>query len=109
MDSMPLMKAAALADLEQNGLAELISGDDRYAVCRVDEQIFAVEGICPHRGGPLAQGALHGKMIVCPWHAWEFDCTTGENDISPNIRLATYPVTIEDNNVLVEIPDAGTA
>lgn len=103
------MKAASLADLEQNGLTELVVGENRYAICRVGDDIHALDGTCPHRGGPLAQGALHGKMIVCPWHAWEFDCITGENDISANTRLIKFPVTIEDGNIYIEIPDAGIA
>ena len=40
---------------------------------------------CPHRGAPLAHGALHHHTIVCPWHAWEFDCRTG-SAIAPTLR-----------------------
>ena len=75
-------------------------------LCRVENQVYAVDGLCPHSGGPLGQGALHGRMLVCPWHAWEFDCTTGEHDRNPACRLKTYPVTIRDGDVLVELPDA---
>ena len=75
-------------------------------LCRVEDQVYAVDGLCPHSGGPLGQGALHGRMLVCPWHAWEFDCTTGEHDRNPACRLKTYPVVIRNGDVLVELPDA---
>ena len=91
-------------------LDEISSGQphqfQNLVLCRVENQVYAVDGLCPHSGGPLGQGALHGRMLVCPWHAWEFDCTTGEHDRNPACRLKTYPVTIRDGDVLVELPDA---
>lgn len=63
-----------------------------------------MDGICPHRGGRLAHGALHGATVVCPWHAWEFDCRTGEHDYNPEIRLRTFPVDIRDGNILLDLP-----
>jgi nitrite reductase/ring-hydroxylating ferredoxin subunit len=45
-------------------------------------------------------------MLVCPWHSWEFDCVTGEHDRLAGCRLATYPVTVRDGEVLVEFPNA---
>lgn len=75
-------------------------------LCRVEDQVYAVDGLCPHSGGPLGQGALHGRMLVCPWHAWEFDCTTGEHDRNSACRLKIYPVTVRNGDVLVELPDA---
>ena len=91
-------------------LDEISSGQphqfQNLVLCRVEDQVYAVDGLCPHSGGPLGQGALHGRMLVCPWHAWEFDCTNGEHDRNPACRLKTYPVTIRNGDVLVELPDA---
>ncbi len=63
-------------------------------------------GVCPHLGGPLGHGALHGTALVCPWHAWEFDCITGEFDANPDVKLRKFAVKVEEGNILV---DAGTA
>ena len=57
---------------------EALVGDGTYAVCNAGGEIHALDGICPHAGGPLGQGALHGTTLVCPWHAWEFDCRNRE-------------------------------
>ncbi|MBY0507597.1 MAG: Rieske (2Fe-2S) protein [Bryobacteraceae bacterium] len=79
-----------------------IAGQD-LVLCRVEGEIYALDGVCPHVGGPLAHGALHGRMLVCPWHAWEFDCVTGEHDRHPACRLRTYPVTQSDGQVWVTL------
>lgn len=42
-------------------------------------------------------------MVVCPWHAWEFDCVTGQNDYQPDLKQAKYDVRVEGDDVLVEI------
>jgi nitrite reductase/ring-hydroxylating ferredoxin subunit len=42
-------------------------------------------------------------MLVCPWHAWEFDCKTGENDYNPSIRQRRFVVTLQGDDILVDI------
>lgn len=74
-----------------------------YAVCHVDGDVHALEGSCPHLGGPLGQGALHGHMLVCPWHAWEFDCRTGENDRTPGIKVSTVAAKIDGDEILIDV------
>ena len=83
---------------------EASNRDERYAVCNVGGELHAVSGVCPHRGGPLGQGALNGNNITCPWHAWEFDCRTGEYDIDPAKRIPTYEVKVEGGDVFLDIP-----
>jgi len=104
---MPLVKVGAKAELPPGSLLEVTLGDTAVAVCNYGGEFHAVDATCPHRGGPLAQGALHGNMLVCPWHAWEFDCVTGCNDYDNNVVLRKYAVVEQDAEVFVEIP-AGT-
>jgi nitrite reductase/ring-hydroxylating ferredoxin subunit len=84
-------------------MVEVVVDERPYAVCNVDGELHAIEGVCPHREGPLAHGALHGHMVVCPWHAWEFDCRTGENDRSPEISVRSIPVKVEDDDILLDV------
>ena len=79
-------------------------GEDCFALCNVEGQVYAVSGICIHRGGPLGQGALHGTTVVCPWHAWEFDCRTGANDYNPEIIVPTFGVQVVGDDILIDIP-----
>lgn len=75
-----------------------------YAICNVAGTLHAVDGVCPHAGGPLGQGALHGHMLVCPWHAWEYDCRTGENDFDAAICVEPRAVRVEGEDILLDVP-----
>ena len=75
----------------------------KYVLCNAGGEIRALDGICPHAGGPLAHGALHGETMVCPWHAWEFNSRTGEHDFDPRVRVATYPARVEGDEILIDV------
>ena len=66
-------------------------------------RIFAVDGICPHKGGPLADGMLAGDSVVCPYHAFRFEGATGACDQAGTCDIATYPVEVTDDGVFVTI------
>jgi nitrite reductase (NADH) small subunit len=101
---MPSVKVAHRSDLRPGSLREATHGDTAVAICNYEGEIHAVHGTCPHRGGPLAEGTLHGNMLVCPWHAWEFDCVTGANDFNPNVVLPKYVVSERNGDIYVDIP-----
>lgn len=67
-------------------------------------KIFATDDRCPHKNGPLSDGILVGDQVVCPLHAFRFRAETGECD-QPNVcAVATYPVEVVGNEVLVTVP-----
>lgn len=92
-----------MAKLTPGTMLEFRNGEQQVALCNVGGEIHALDNHCPHRGGPLAQGALHGNMVVCPWHAWEFDCTNGVCDFNAEIVVRRYAVRVEGDDVLVDI------
>ena len=100
---MGFVKVATVAQLGADSLTEVTVNGNCYALCNVEGQIYAISGVCAHRGGPLGQGALHGANVVCPWHAWEWDCRTGANDYNPDQKIPTYPVKIEGGDILIDI------
>jgi len=101
---MPLVKAGRVADLPPGEVMEVCVGQQPYAVCNFECAIYALDGVCIHHGGPLGQGRLDGAHLACPYHLWEFDCRTGEYDRDPARRVATYPVRIENGQILIEVP-----
>lgn len=101
-----LASLASLADLPPGSLIEIVRGDDLYALCNVGGEVRALSGVCPHAGGPLGMGTLDGGIVTCPYHAWQFDSSTGACDLDDSIRVPTYPVRLEDGEILVDIPDA---
>ena len=64
---------------------------------------YASDNVCPHRGGPLAQGDLIGNEIVCPWHLWGFDVATGHCPGNPEVRIATHEVRVDGDQVMVRL------
>jgi nitrite reductase (NADH) small subunit len=68
----------ALADIPRLGARVVagLSGD--IALFRTaDDEVFALEDRCPHKGGPLSQGIVHGRGVTCPLHNWQIDLATG--------------------------------
>jgi len=100
---MARVKVGPLSSLPSGEIVEVLVGDKKYAVCNVDGELHAIDGSCPHLNGPIGQGALHGEMAVCPWHAWEFNCQTGENDRNPAVKLDTFPVTVEGDEIFIDV------
>jgi nitrite reductase/ring-hydroxylating ferredoxin subunit len=85
-------------------MTQIEVGEETVALCNAGGEVHALDGICPHAGGPLGQGALHGNMIVCPWHAWEYDCVTGQHDRNPNLKLVKHAVQIQGDDILIDLP-----
>jgi nitrite reductase (NADH) small subunit len=101
---MPLVKVASLSQLPAGSVMEVAVGNNTYVVCNAGGRITALSGVCQHRGGPLGQGVIHGNRVVCPWHAWEWDCQTGANDYDPTKRVPCFEVQIQGEDILIQVP-----
>ena len=101
---MPLINVGALSALPPDGVMEVVVARHPYAVCHVEGAVHALDGVCPHHGGPLGQGRIHEGRVVCPFHLWEFDCRTGEYDYDSRLRVATYEVRVEGGDILLQVP-----
>ena len=73
------------------------------AVFNVHGTFHAVDGTCPHRGGPLGEGYLEEKVVTCPWHGWRFDVTTGISPANPTTKVPQYPLKVDGTDLLVEV------
>ena len=73
------------------------------AVFRTAEaEVYAATNSCPHKGGPLSEGIVHGQSVTCPLHNWVFDLNTGEAQGADDGRITTYPVRLEDGRILLD-------
>jgi len=96
-------KVAAAAELG-DGQAKVVEVEGRsVAVFNVEGAYYAIDNVCPHRGGPLGEGDVEGKIVVCPWHGWRWDVTTGANANNPTVRVSCYPVTVEQGSIFVAL------
>lgn len=101
---MPFLKVAKLSEVPEESVREVMVGGQPYAICRTGGALYALDGVCPHRGGPLGEGQIRGGHVVCPYHLWEFDCRTGENDLDPARRANTFEVKVADGDIFVQVP-----
>lgn len=94
---------AALDEIPQRGARTVRTAQGCVAVFRTfDDQVFALDDCCPHMGGPLSDGIVHGHAVTCPLHAWVFSLETGMAQGVDAGSVATYPVRVEAGRVLID-------
>ncbi|HHH39400.1 MAG TPA: nitrite reductase small subunit NirD [Sedimenticola sp.] len=73
-----------------------------------DDRVFALRNRCPHKGGPLADGMVHGHRVTCPLHNWVLELENGEA-VAPDVGCApSYPVRLDGDVVYLSLlPAAG--
>jgi len=70
------------------------------------DEVYAIANRCPHMSCPLEAGRVDGGIITCPCHDWSFHVRTGEMVTAPEIRVTTYPVKKDGDDILIELPGA---
>lgn len=77
---------------------------NRIAIFRTaTDAIFAVKDKCPHRGGPLSEGIVHGGQVTCPLHSWKIDLATGEAVLPDKGCARTYATKVEGGQVYLRL------
>ncbi len=101
---MPFVRAASADSVPPDTVLEAEINGNLYAICNYAGELHAFEGVCPHAGGPLGQGNIDSGNLVCPWHAWEYDCKTGANTFDDSCVLASFPVKVENGDIMIDVP-----
>lgn len=97
------VRAIAVTDLAPGSCTEVSVGGRPVALFNVGGEFHAIGNICIHRGGPLGQGMLDGNIVMCPWHAWTYDVTTGVSTVNPDLKVPKYEVKVEEGQVFVKV------
>ena len=97
------VRALAASEVAPGQCVEVSVAGKPVALYNVGGTFYATSNTCIHRGGPLGQGLLEGHAVMCPWHAWTWDVRSGENTANPELKIPTYPVKVEDGQVLVQV------
>ncbi|HEX4033166.1 MAG TPA: Rieske 2Fe-2S domain-containing protein [Solirubrobacteraceae bacterium] len=95
-------------------------GAREIGVFRVGDSFYAVRNRCPHQGAPLCVGRVFSRIVseqpgqfeladgppllVCPWHGWQYDVSTGQSYSPGDPRVKSYGVSVEPGSELVEGP-----
>jgi nitrite reductase (NADH) small subunit len=91
------IEVGRLDDIPRLGARVVRTADGDIAVFRAaDDHVFALRDQCPHKGGPLSQGIVHGHKVTCPLHNWHIELQTG-TAVAPDVGCTgVYPVRIEN-------------
>ncbi len=101
---MSLTDIGALNDIPLRGARIVKTVAGCIAVFRTaEEEVFATSNKCAHKGGPLAEGIVHGKSVTCPLHNWVYSLETGEAQGADEGQIATYPIRIEDGRLMLDV------
>ncbi len=95
-------KVANIQDLQEGSLLKVESAGKTVVLSMVNGEVYAIDAVCSHEGGPLEEGTLEGYEVECPWHGSKFDVRTGEVKNPPaETPQSVYEVKVENNDILV--------
>ena len=100
---MSWVDIGAIEDVPLRGARLIKTRMGCVAIFRTDiDKVFATSNACPHKGGPLSEGIVHGERVTCPLHNWVFDLNTGQAQGADEGSIETYPVRVEDGRILFD-------
>lgn len=93
----------AIDDIPLRGARIIKTALGCVALFRTTEaEVFATSDRCPHKGGPLSEGIVHGRHVTCPLHAWVFSLETGQAQGADTGQIATYAVRIDHGRIRLD-------
>jgi nitrite reductase (NADH) small subunit len=101
--AMAFVRAIAVGEIAAGQIREVDVAGKAVAVANVGGEFCAIDNTCIHRGGPLGDGPLEGKIVTCPWHGWQYDVTTGKVMQNPSVGVACYPVEVRGGEIFVDL------
>lgn len=100
---MAFVRAARKDEIPAGTIREFQVDGKTIALANVDGKFHAINNTCLHRGGPLGEGELAGKVVTCPWHGWQYDVTTGKVTANPAVGVETYAIELHGEDIFVDI------
>ena len=103
------IEVGSINDIPKLGARVVETPKGNIAVFRnAEDEVFALRDKCPHKGGPLSQGIVHGKRVACPLHDWKIHLDSGMAVAPDEGCAARYPVKLDGGKVLLSLtPDSG--
>ncbi|MCA1805542.1 MAG: nitrite reductase small subunit NirD [Xanthomonadaceae bacterium] len=103
------IEVGRLEDIPRQGARVVRCAQGDIAVFRtVDDEVFALRDRCPHKGGPLSQGIVHGKRVACPLHDWKIHLDSGLAVAPDEGCAARFPVRVEGHRVWLSLKEVAT-
>ena len=103
MQNEGFVKVAKKSDIPLSSMKAFQVNGQSVCVANIDGKYFAINNVCSHRGGPLADGKLQGYEVECPLHQSKFDMRTGEVKAPPAVEpQAIYEVTVFGEDIMLK-------
>ncbi|MBX9925951.1 MAG: nitrite reductase small subunit NirD [Hyphomicrobiaceae bacterium] len=100
----------SIDDIPVRGARVVKSAAGCIAVFRTAENdAYAIDDRCPHKGGPLSQGIVHGNKVTCPLHNWVISLESGSAQGADSGQVKTYAIKVENGRLLIERSAMGPA
>ena len=93
LDEIPVLGARVLRD----------PAGDICVFRNAEDEVFALHDKCPHKGGPLSQGIVHGRSVTCPLHGWKIGLASGEAGAPDSGCAHSFPAKVENGDVLLAL------
>ena len=104
LDDASWIDVGALTDIPLRGARLVKTERGCLAVFRTaEDKAYAINDRCPHKGGPLSQGIVHGNTVTCPLHNWVINLETGTAQGADKGQVKTIPLQVKDGRVLLSI------
>jgi 3-phenylpropionate/trans-cinnamate dioxygenase ferredoxin component len=100
---MAFVRTVKVDELPEGTVRELMVEGKAIALANIGGKFYAINNTCLHRGGPLGQGLLEGEVVTCPWHAWQYDMTTGKVVQNPSVGVDCYATELRGQDVFVDV------
>jgi nitrite reductase (NADH) small subunit len=100
---MTFVVIGKLSDIPRQGARCVVTPCGRIAVFRTaEDHVFALEDRCPHKGGPLSQGIVHGGAVTCPLHNMVISLETGQAMGADEGQVRTFKLEIDGETILID-------
>jgi nitrite reductase (NADH) small subunit/3-phenylpropionate/trans-cinnamate dioxygenase ferredoxin subunit len=92
-----------VGDIAEGEATAVQVGNKVIAIFCQQGQFHAIDDMCPHMGASLAGGYVENGVVTCPWHAWRFRVTDGTWADNPRIKIGSYPVRVQGDEIQVQV------
>lgn len=102
---MSWVRVADVSEIKEGEGYAAQAGSRHIAIFKVEDSLYACDGICSHAHAFLAEGYVEGEEVECPMHAGRFNVRTGKALCAPaRVDINTFPVEIREECVFVDVP-----
>ena len=98
-------KEQIISMINERSIKRVLVGDQKIALVRIEDEFFAFQSFCPHRGASLLEGSINSiNEIICPLHQYRFELKSGRVSAGSCADLETYPTSLTENGLVITLP-----